>query len=107
MKEENRVIFMRVLNKPKQRTLFEIAEEYRLELNRIEEAEANSFTCPFSNETFKIGDKTYLIRNNGLDEDGPCKWIISRSDLTYRSVAFFSSYEKGIEWNHAKFKPRE
>ena len=107
MKEDNKDIFMRVLNKPKQRTLFEIAEEYRLELNRIEEKEANSFTCPFSEETFEIGDKTYIIRNNGLDEDGPCKWIISRSDLTYRAVAHFSSYEKGIEWNHKKFKEQK
>ena len=105
MKETEQETFHRVVRIPASR--FEIAKAYYIERKRIEAEEANSFTCPFSDETFKVGDRAYLIYNDELDDEESCIDIITKYDLTNRSVAFFSSHEKGLEWNHAKFKTKE
>ena len=77
---------------------------YDFEKDKIKRIEGEYFTCTSSGETFKIGDKAYLIYNDELDEEDSCIDIITKYDSNNMSIAFFSSHEKGIEWNHAKFK---
>ena len=102
--ETEKETFDRVLDGVNTCNTFEIAKAYHVERKRIE---GEYFTCPFSNETFKIGDKAYVIYNNELDEEEACELTIFKGDFNNNSLAYFSSHEKGIEWNHAKFKPKE
>jgi len=101
MKETELETFKRVSGEA---SSFEIAKLYHLERKRIE---AECFTCTSSGETFEIGDKAYLIYNDELDEHRSCPVTIGLTSLTNRKSAYFSSHEKGIEWNHAKFKTKE
>ena len=105
MKETEKETFDRVSDEVNTCNNFEIAKAYHDE-RKIIEGE-NSFTCPSSGETFETGDRAYLIYNDELDDEESCEIKISVISLTNRKTAYFTSHEKGIEWNHAKFKPKE